>query len=367
MEFRFVTQAKNSGGNQLEINVDLSSTEPTLLKAGPPKEMISVREDGNKTFVKINSSSIGIIQECLRKAQYSLHEKWRIETEHPATVFGSAIHKALEVFYTGEMSERKLPSLDDMELMSYGHKVPNEETDLLLKATRAFIEKAKPLESIPPEDKRSIQNGVWILHNYFKSFINDPYIAYVDESGPFLERTFTYRIYEDPYLIVDIFGTIDFAFKHIENGNVLCGDHKTTSSLNFNDQSYFDRERPNHQYTLYSLGAQRVFGIKSNEFMVNVVEVKAKPKTSRGSAPHFPRQLTYRDEEDFIEVKDVVMKTVRDYLNARKNEVWPLGPIGACTSYGSCTYRQVCTAPKSLRETILNSKFRREADVTKRD
>ncbi len=330
-------------------------------RTGPPKEMISLGQSNNKTLVRINSSSLSVIQECPRKAKYLLYEKWKIDSEAPATVFGSAWHKAMEVFYRGEITERKLPKLEQMELMSYGNKVENEDTDLCLQATRAFLDKCEPLSKLPETDKRSPQNGVWILHHYFKSFIDDKYVAYVDDKGPFIERGFTLKIYEDEFLIVEVFGTIDFVFRNVVTGELVPGDHKTTSSLGFGGQSYFDRDRPNLQYSCYAMGARRVFGIESNHFMVNVAEVKPKPK--KGKDPTFPRQMTYRDEDDFVEFTEAMVDAAKNYLRFIKQDKWAMGPVSSCNLFGGCMYKQVCSAPKSMQQTILKNKFTREVAI----
>lgn len=339
------------------VKVDLSESSVIIPKTGPPKEMLSVSELNGKTLVRINSSSLSVIQECLRKSQYLLHEKWRSENEAPATIFGSAIHKALEVYYGGNMADRKLPKLETMELMSYGHKVEGEETELLLKATRAFIEKAHPLAALPEMDKRSIQNGVWTLYHYFQSFINDPYIAFVDEAGPFIERGFSFRLHEDEKLIIDYFGTIDLVVKHIKNGDVMVCDHKTSSMVG-ND--FYNRLKPNAQYTGYLLGAREVFKLDTNSFLVSCLQVKSKPITSRGTPPHFPRQVTTRDENDYEEFKDSVIWAVTNYLDALSVSTFPMMNVNACAMYAGCSFLQVCSAPKSLRQNIMNAKFVRK-------
>lgn len=336
--------------------VEFASEDVTVRVPSVPKKMITISEENGKTKVEINSSSLSVIQECLRKSQYLLLEKWKGE-EGPATIFGSAVHKAMEVFYSAPVEEREMVSLEDLEMTAI-HGV--KKSGLLYRAIGAFAEKAEVLRPLPDSDKRSLLNGAWILHHYFKTYLNDPYVAYVDDQGPFIERTFSHRFYESSDLIIDIFGTIDFAFQHVANRNIILGDHKTASSLGFGSSSYFDRDKPNHQYTMYMLGARKVFGLDTEDFMVNVVEVKARPKTARGSGPSFPRQVTRRSEEDFEELYDVVVKTVRDYLSAIERGVFPLGPVLACNSYGACPYKQVCAAPKSLRQNILSSKFTRE-------
>lgn len=339
--------------------VEVNLTDSSLsLPAEPVKEMLSVGTDPQgRTLVRVNSSSLGVIQECMRKAQYSLHEGWRPREESPALTFGKGIHAALEVFYSSGPEERILPKYEHLEMMGYGHAHPPTNNDLIYRAVAKFIEVAQPLAALPVGDKRSIQNGVWILSEYFKTYIDDPYVAYVDAAGPFVERTFRFIIYEDPTLVIETFGTIDFLLRNVRTGDLLAGDHKTASFLNFGGQSYFDREKPNHQYTMYLLGLRKVYGIMAEDFMVNVVEVKAKPKTKGAKGVSFPRQITKRTEEDFEELREVIIDSVQRYLYARSKNVWVMGGVDACNKYGGCPYKQVCASPKSLRETILNNKF----------
>lgn len=339
--------------------VTVEDSTSVELPPAAPKEMISVTTDEatGKTRVNINSSSLGIIQECMRKAQYSLVEGWRSSVEAPATLFGRAMHKALEVFYLGHPEERILPKYEHLEMMAFGHQPPATNNDLIYRAIAAFLKEAQPLKDLPETDKRSLQNGVWILSEYFKTFIDDPYTAYVDEEGPFIERTFTYRMHEDATLIVDVFGTIDFVFRHLRTGDLLAGDHKTASFLNFGGQSYFDREKPNHQYSLYLLGVNRVYNLPITDFMVNVLEVKAKPKTKGAKGVSFPRQITQRTEEDFAELKETIMDSVNRYLYATTNRIFPMGGVDACNKYGGCQFKQICASPQSIRETVLLNKF----------
>lgn len=333
-------------------------------RLGPPKEMISTRklEDG-RTLVRINSSSLQVIQECMRKAQYTLHEGWIAKEESPATLFGSAVHAFMEVFYSGRFEERRLPRLVDFELMAAGQRIDGDEEDLCLKSFRAFLKKHEPISELPAEDKRSAANGAWILHHYLKSFIIDPYVAYVDDKGPFLERTFTLKVYEDESRVIEIFGTIDFVFRNLNTNKLIPGDHKTSSFLGFGDSSYFDREKPNHQYTGYIMGCREVFGLDVFEFLVNIIEVKAKPKTERGKGPSFPRQPTSRSLEDIEEFRQAVAYYSTMYEASLKSEIWPMGPVQSCASYGSCSFRAVCSSPKNMRQTILQNKFERKLNA----
>lgn len=339
--------------------VDFEVEGSSVIIPREPKEMISVSDLGSgKRLVRINSSSLSVLQECKRKAKYLLHEGWKPEHESPATLFGRAAHKALEIFYSGNPSERILPKLEELELIGFGHV--SESQGLIQRAIKGFCEVAKPLAPLPDSDKRSIQNGIWTLHCYFKSFIDDPYICLVDEHGHLTERAFTVRLFDSDDLQIDYFGTIDLIVRHQTTGEIMVCDHKTSSVVG-ND--FYNRLKPNAQYTGYLYGAMNALGIQTNSFLVNCLQVKPKPKTTRGQEPHFPRQITTRDENDFEEFRETVVASVREYLNSIEKNHWPLGSTTICANWGGCSYLQVCSAPLAMRENILKAKFIKETNT----
>lgn len=339
------------------IDVSMGDVVPEIPRVERPKEMLSVSQlaDG-RTLVRINSSSLSIIQECLRKSHYSLNERWLGKNESPATLFGSAIHKALEVFYLADPSQRALPKFEDAELLISANPQLSKD-NLVLRAIAAFVERAEPLRELPDTDKRSIPNGIWTLWHYFKAYIDDPYVAFVDESGrPFVERSFSFTLHEDETLKIDYFGTVDLVVKHQKSGDLYVCDHKTSSVVG---ADFYNRLKPNHQYTGYLMGVRESFGLPIDSFLVNCIQVKARPLTSRGTPPHYPRQVTTRDQADYDEFRSVIVANVHNYLRGRQTGVWPLGQVNACAQYGGCQYLAVCAAPSTLRENILQSKFNR--------
>lgn len=322
-----------------------------------PKEMLSVEQDGEQTRVRINSSSLSVIQTCPRKTKLSLHEKWKGKQGSPPLIFGSAIHKALEVFYAHSCKERELPiDFDEVApLLADGKPAPTKH--FLYDALEAFVVAAEPLRILPDTDKRSIASGIWVLTHYFKTYLHDVYVIHTDENGPIIERTFSLPFYEDKTLQIELFGTIDFVLRNEATGELLPGDHKTTSQLGID---FLNRVKPNHQYTAYIIGAQRALGLQGENFMINGIQTKARPLTSRGSGPNFTRQITRRTAEDIKEFEASLLWSVRSYLNWRETNSWPLGNVDACAMWGGCPYLEVCSAPNELRQNILEAKFAKE-------
>lgn len=238
-------------------------------------------------------------------------------------------------------------------MIGCGHWEPDWEEFVTFRAARAFAVKAEPLTQLPDDNKRSIHTGVWMLRHYFETYLDDAYVIAHDAKGPIVERKFTHRIHEDSDMIVDLFGTIDAVMMNEASGLILPADHKTSSRL----YDFYQMINPNHQYTGYLWAAREVLGLKTDSFLVNALEVKPPPKTARGSKPNFARQVTTRTEDDFAELRDAVMLAIMTYVTNEQANTWPMSSPGPCSKYGGCQYLEVCSAPKSLRESVIRSRY----------
>lgn len=338
--------------------VDFQPTSTQLAVPKEPKRMLEVKHVGQQTQVFINASSLSVLQGCPRKAEYLLHRGLVSSTESSATLFGSGIHAALEAYYLGELEERIIPPnfKENMELLAYG-QLPDEMNEFLVyRATKAFTDRVAGLSALPPSDKRSIANGVWILYHYFKSWIEgeDPYKVHVVNGEPFVERMLEAVILDTPELKIVSHGTIDVVFEHLHTRQLAVCDHKTTSRLG---QDFFNRLKPNHQYTGYLYLFNKNFGTQLDKFIVNGVEVKPKPKTARGTPPNFTRQVTTRSEEDFADYEKTVIYYTKQFLSWCESKEFPLGSVDTCAMWGGCQFLNVCSSPSVIRDNILSANY----------
>ena len=318
------------------------------------KEMLTARRGlAGKWFVRTNYSSISIVQSCMRKAQLSLKEGYRTKAESPALVFGTAVHKALEVFYTGEREERILPTnfAKNADLILAD---ANQSDELVYRAIRAFVHQAEPLRALPDTDKRSLSSGVWLLTHYLTSYIDDPFVIMRDERGPLTERFCEAVLFDSAELQITYFGTLDVILQNAATGVILPGDHKTSSVVG-ND--FYARLKPNHQYSGYVWLAQNALKLECDAFLVNCLQVKARPLTARGGPPQFPRQVTKRTVADLSEFREAVIWAVRQYVTALETGVWPIGEVNSCAMYGGCQYLPVCSSPAEIRANVLDASF----------
>ncbi len=322
--------------------------------AKTPKEMLSLEiEPSGRIVARINFSSLDLINTCLRKSKYILEDKLQAEEEAAALTFGTATHKALEHWYTLMPEERDTmtPKHKEIaEMLALGvadYPVDIVDNSGCLSAIRKFVEAAHPLRFTPDNDKRSILNGVSILQAYFKHYAKDRWHVYSDKDGPMIERLISFVLVDEPMLHITFFGTIDVVLENLDTGIKLVTDHKTTAQLG---QPFYSRIKPNHQYTGYVLAARTVFGLDTNSFMVNGIQV-AKTKQE------FARQITERNEEDFEELRISVVDAVLRYARARQTGHWPMTAPGPCSNYGNCQFIDVCGVNSKLKYAILSSKY----------
>ncbi len=327
----------------------MTINSPEVLPARPKKQMLSISYEldaqglKSRPVVRINYSSLELIQTCKRKARYVLRDELRSNQESPATLFGSGIHKGLEVWYSMPQTRRK-PSCDG-ECASFAQLCAN------CAAIAAFRSSVHSMETLDPTDKRSPNSGERILRSYFSKFWDDPFEVMCDEAGlPLVEKTFEFVMVDEPHVKIIYFGTVDAILRNTQTGVVLVVDHKTTSSLG---SEFYNRIKPNHQYTGYIMGAQKVLGIQTELFLVNGLQVA---KTKADCA----RQITTRTEEDQKELVDAVRFAVSDYLLCEAQDRWPMNAPNPCTNFGGCQYRVICEAPEVIRGQIIQNLYNNE-------
>ena len=352
------------------MKIELAESPDIARFESERKEMLSVREENGVTHVRINSSSLSLMQECWRKSFLVLEAALQAKVESAATLYGTASHKALEVFYSAPRIERVLPPGFEktVDLMGAGIQVEGEENFLVLRAIRAFLNTAQPLAAFPASNKRSLSTGAWTLLHYFKSYIDDPYEIMFIDGIPLTEKKCEALVIDEPNLKVTLFGTIDCILRNPLNNTILITDHKTSSVVG---EQFYNRLHVNHQYSCYVLLAQKALGIQTDKFLVNCIQVKVRPTTSRGQPPHFPRQVTVRSDEALEDFLFALSHNVRQYLTLREAsktrgaDAFPLGHVGSCAAYNGCQFLRVCGAPKAIRNNILTSEFYGGNDETK--
>lgn len=268
--------------------------------------------------------------------------------EPDALVAGKAIHKGLEHWYMLPEQNRQLTDYEDKfaDTLTGGPLgAPSEPYETALDSISEYVKAASALQTLDPGDKRGTVNGIKIMKAYFKHYANDGLEVYRDEQGPFVERNFEFKLYEDDKIVINYHGTIDCILRDKRTGEIYVADHKTTAALG---SAFFAKIKPNHQYTGYIMAAQNL-GIMTDKFLVNGIQV-AKTKCE------FARQITTRNMEDFKDLVDAAYDSAWRVINAQERGVFPRN-TASCSGFGVCTYHDICSAPASLREQIIKNQF----------
>lgn len=332
-----------------DIAIDLGLPMP----AKPPKEMLSLRKlpDG-RTEIRINHSSYSLVSLCRRKAHYALNRKLVLSNESAATLFGSAIHAALEVWYTAPRSSRRKGSAqcdDSTANMEAGLEPLPHGRCVRCAAMARFLEVALPLSGLEPSDKRSRRNGTSILDAYFSHYADDPFVVLSDDIGPIAERRVEMVLAEESDSRVVFFGTIDCVLHNELTNQIVITDHKTTSALG---QDFMQRISPNFQYVAYTAAFRKLYPQhETRTFMSNGILV-AKTKQT------FMRQFTEVSDELMEEWRISILDTAYDWFaRVQANGPYPMNSPSPCVEWGGCQYRTLCENPSSVRESIIAAQY----------
>ncbi len=223
--------------------------------------------------------------------------------ESPALTFGQAIHSSLEALYRG---------------------------DTLDKAIEIF--KAQHVEH-PEEEKRTVENGIRIIEEYYKRYFPEAWKVLHVESSISIELAKDLLFYGRLDLIVEFMGTIYVV------------DHKTSSIMRFIGN-------PNHQLSGY-IACGRSLGLDVTGAIINLIGVYK-------SKVDFKRLITTRRPEELEEWRHHVLYTKCRIDECLENRWFPKY-THSCYRYGvNCPYIDLCTVSEKHIQSIMEGSFKVE-------
>lgn len=285
------------------------------------KKMFELQKDESGETIRINSSSLSILQSCKRKAHYLFDAQMSAGTSN-AQYFGTIIHAALARWYMIMPEDRHGMSLSEIarqEFSRHGY--------------------------VPDDDLRTVEVATRVMDSYQKETANDPYLVMRDYNGkPMVEWEFEFPLGHTPDGRKIIwFGTVDLVLKNTQTSEVVVMDHKTTRSLGMD---FMHRWNPNHQVTGYLMGVANNLERPVNHAVINGLQIAK-------TVNRVMRIDSYRSVEDFEEFKETVSTEVWLYLQAKEAGLFPMAQANVCTGFGLCKFIDVCSTSKSNRHQLL--------------
>lgn len=293
-----------------------------------------------------DSTSLGDLKTCGRLYQYRMIEGWVPKDENIHLRFGLEYHKAFE---------------------DYEHAIANgmSHDDAVREALRQLLIRTKDWD---PDilTKAGQYKNRWSLVRtvlwYFDYYKDDKAVTYrLADDTPAVELSFKFELDWGPAQVhLNKDGTV--AEDITPQPYLLCGhldrvvvfndatfvlDHKTTTQTL--GSYYFNQFEPDNQMTLYSMAGKIVLDAPINGVIIDAAQLLA-------DDTRFVRSFTFRTQEHINEW----LADLRYWLTLAeqfaKAEHWPMNDK-ACSMYGGCRFREVCSKSPSVRRRFLESNF----------
>lgn len=303
---------------------------------GPPSPFI----DGTSIQYAWDATGLEAIKKCPRYYQLSLVDNWQSTGDNIHLRWGGEFHSALEDY-------------EHAKAAGYKHD------DALHFTLRALLTRISDWEPQPKEGVRSQvlktkENLVKAVGWYLDHYEQDQAKTLVLENGkPAVELSFHFVLpipAPRPKVNYILAGHLD---KIVDfNGDLFVMDHKTTT--NTPGSYFFDGFDPHNQMTVYTIAAQTIMKSPIKGVIVDAIQVATEfIRPTRG--------ITYRSSqrlEEWLVDLEIWLRQAERYAEAG---YWPQNDT-ACSMYGGCRFREVCSKSPQVRQAYLESNFTQEEE-----
>jgi hypothetical protein len=298
-----------------------------------------------------DSTSLGLFKTCPRLYYYTMIAGWSPRGESIHLRFGIEYHAALELFdrlvAQGEPRERATEQV----IASIYARTADWHPDI---TTRAG--KYKNRDTLCS-----------LVIDYLDHFYHDPASTYIKLDGtPAVELSFrfeldwgpeagseivaggergeTYERYQrQPYLLS---GHLDRVVSF--NDQLLVMDRKTTTTTL--GAYYFAQYEPHNQMSLYTLAGRIILNAPIRGVIIDAAQILLEKPNA------FARGFTYRTEDQLTEWLDSLRVTLATAERYAVEDTFPQNDT-ACSNYGGCRFRGICSKSPSVRDRFLASDF----------
>lgn len=275
-----------------------------------------------------DATSLGTFKECPRKYYLQVVRGYTTKQTALALDFGILFHEGLENFY-----KRKSKGVP------FEENVHTTMKELMTSPLRANI------DSYEDKDRNSftLVNTILSYLDHYKDEACETVVFSDGTIGIELHFQFETGLETGEGEKISIAGHIDRLLK--QDIGVFIADHKTT--VRPLTSYYFDQYNPDTQMTIYTIAGNICFSTPINGVQVDAVDIR------KGE---FSRQLTLRSKEiceEWLAESEYWFK-LAEYFAVRG--VFPANDK-SCNKYSGCPFKAYCTAPRGLREQILQEDF----------
>ena len=289
---------------------------------------------GTQTRWAWDSTMLSALKLCPRYYQYAYLDGWTPKSESIHLRFGIEYHKALEEY-------------DHFRLKGSNHE------DALRNVIRELLCRIvdwNPDTTSRAGNYKNSQTLLSLVIDYCDRFAADPAETVVREDGrPATELSFRFELdwgpkaADQPYVLC---GHLDRVVNYNDERFVM--DRKTTTTTP--GPYYMDQWSPNNQMSLYTIAGQVVMNTVIRGVIIDAAQVLLEKPNN------FVRGFTYRTQAQ----SDEWLLDLKFWLTSAENYAtvgyWPMNDT-ACSMYGGCRFRGVCSRDPSVRQRFLEADF----------
>lgn len=279
-----------------------------------------------------DSTSLKAADTCLRKYYYEIIEGWQRPYGNVNFWFGGIYASSLETFHkqmAGGASREDAIRIVIREAM-VATCTFDEEGNFLEPTT--FDNQFKTRETL-------IRTLIW----YFDSFEKDHFATYITSDGkPAVEHSFQLPVDN----LVSFCGHIDRLVTDPE-GEIFAHDQKTTGTTI--GPHYFKQFKPDIQFALYTFAGKAIYDLPVKGVIVDAAQIAV-------GFSRFARHPILYTNAELDEWYEETMSLIDMAQAATIDNYFPRRPA-SCLNYGGCTFREVCSRPKGVRDNFLRADF----------
>lgn len=303
-----------------------------------------------------DATSLSLFRTCPRLYQYTILDGWSGRHDNIHLIFGGEYHSTLEDFDH-----------------AIAQGIPRDEA--LHGVVKAMVQRIWDWpddETTKAGKYKNRHTLVGLVVDYLDHFNPDPAETYIKSDGtPAVELSFRFELDWGPEAGIeyDMIGDYEVpggtARMPVRQNQpyLLCGhldrvvtfnqqlfilDRKTTTTT-LGDY-YFHGFSPDTQMSLYTLAGKIILDAPIRGVIIDAAQIRLEEPNA------FARGFTYRTEGQLEEWLDDIRSTLALAETYAVNGHWPMNDK-ACSMYGGCKFRGICSKDPHVRQAFLNTDF----------
>lgn len=286
-----------------------------------------------------DSTSIKLAEECLMHYKLKMLDGWAPRGKSVHLRFGGLYASALEHYHKHLVQgftpdNALLLIVQEAMIESWDHE--RDENGVRIEGTGSAWD--------PNHNTKTRENLIRTIVWYVDHFANDPlHVARMPDGSPAVECSIALPV-DDGIVFTGHFDRV------VEYGSdVMVMDQKTSGSTI--SSYYFAAFEPDVQMSMYTFLGRAALKVPVSGVIIDAAQIAV-------GFTRFERGMTFRTTAQLDEWYDYTMHTIERARKATREQYFPMNRT-ACSNYGGCEFRKICSKSPEHRESFLRGDYER--------